>query len=213
MAAVVERGADSRHTRQGQERKQQLLDHAAALFAERGYAETRVIDIVRAAGVAKGLFYWYFDNKEALFRELVESVRRRLREEQASAIDPKADPLTRVRQGVESSMRFMAEQRRLYSMFDFESSDGRFADILRKGSAVHSQDTSFHIRDGIRQGLIRDEDPDLLAFGVVATVASFSSMHRTGRLELPIGDLVAFTGRFVVSALAASEEAAAAALR
>jgi AcrR family transcriptional regulator len=58
-------------TAQGQERKQQLLDHAAELFAERGFADTRVADIVRSAGVAKGLFYWYFENKEALFRELV----------------------------------------------------------------------------------------------------------------------------------------------
>ncbi len=192
----------TRHTRQGEERKQQLLDHAAALFAESGYAETRVIDIVKAAGVAKGLFYWYFENKEALFRELVESVRRRLREEQAAAVDPKADPLTRIRQGVEASMRFMAEQRRLYSMFDFESSDGRFTDVLRKGSAVHSSDTAFHIRDGIRLGLIRDEDPELLAYGVVATVASFASMYRTGRLELSMDELAAFTGRFVESALA-----------
>ena len=48
--------ADRRLTAQGMERKQQLLDRAAELFAERGYAETRVIDIVRAAGVAKGLF-------------------------------------------------------------------------------------------------------------------------------------------------------------
>ena len=63
---------DRRLTAQGLERKQQLLDRAAELFAERGYAETRVIDIVRAAGVAKGLFYWYFENKEALFKELAE---------------------------------------------------------------------------------------------------------------------------------------------
>ena len=66
---------DRRLTAQGLERKQQLLDRAAELFAERGYAETRVIDIVRAAGVAKGLFYWYFENKEALFKELAESIR------------------------------------------------------------------------------------------------------------------------------------------
>ena len=58
---------ERRLTAQGLERKQQLLDCAARLFAERGYADTRVIDIVRAAGVAKGLFYWYFENKEALF--------------------------------------------------------------------------------------------------------------------------------------------------
>src|SRR5688500_484074 len=88
--------ADRRLTRQGQERKQQLLDHAAKLFAERGYAETRVIDIVRSAGVAKGLFYWYFENKEAVFRELVESARHQMRRYQASAMDPTADPLVRL---------------------------------------------------------------------------------------------------------------------
>ena len=52
---------NDRHlTSQGAERKQQLLDAAARLFAEQGYAATRVADIVEAAGVAKGLFYWYF---------------------------------------------------------------------------------------------------------------------------------------------------------
>jgi AcrR family transcriptional regulator len=68
-----------RLTEQGRERKQQLLDHAADLFSRRGYADTRVVDICEAAGVAKGLFYWYFENKEALFSELVTSMRLRLR--------------------------------------------------------------------------------------------------------------------------------------
>ena len=61
-----------RLTSQGKERKQQLIDAAAELFAERGYEETRIVDIVERAGVAKGLFYWYFENKAALFRDLVE---------------------------------------------------------------------------------------------------------------------------------------------
>jgi AcrR family transcriptional regulator len=96
---------DRRLTAQGQERKQQLLDHAATLFAERGFAETRVLDIVRAAGVAKGLFYWYFENKDALFRELVELNRTRLRQAQAAAIEPDGEPLLRIRQGAEASVR------------------------------------------------------------------------------------------------------------
>src|SRR5687768_12851847 len=99
---------DRRLTAQGKERKQQLLDRAAELFAERGYAETRVIDIVEAAGVAKGLFYWYFENKEALFRELVENIRLRLRQAQAEAMAGDDDPLTQIRQGAEASVRFMA---------------------------------------------------------------------------------------------------------
>ena len=78
---------DRQLTTQGAERKQQLLDAAARLFAEQGYAATRVVDIVDAAGVAKGLFYWYFENKEALFRELATEIRRRLRRQQAAAMD------------------------------------------------------------------------------------------------------------------------------
>ena len=199
---------DRQLTRQGQERKQQLLEHAARLFAERGYAETRVIDIVHAAGVAKGLFYWYFENKEALFKELVESTRHGMRQYQAEAIDPEADPLVRIKQGVEASILFMGEHRRLYSMFDLEALDQRTANLLRGGGDVHALDTARHIKEGIRDGLIREDDPLMLAWGVVGTVSSFSTLHRTGRLDGPLSDVATFAARFVVRSLAASDEVA-----
>ena len=59
-------------TAQGLERKEQLLGASARLFAEQGYAATRIADIVKEAGVAKGLFYWYFENKEALYVAVLE---------------------------------------------------------------------------------------------------------------------------------------------
>src|SRR6185436_8823808 len=94
-------GTPSRRlTDQGRERKQQLVDQAAVLFEERGYADTRVVDICAGAGVAKGLFYWYFENKEALFAELVRSMRAQLATTRAESIDPAADPLTQLRQAV-----------------------------------------------------------------------------------------------------------------
>jgi len=189
-------------TRQGQERKQCLLQHAAALFAERGYAETRVIDIVEAAGVAKGLFYWYFENKEAVFVELAESLRLRLRVEQAEAMTDGATPLVRIRQGVEASVRFMGEHRRLYSLFDVETLDPEVAARLRMGSEVHVADTARHIRDGVAAGVVRDEHPDAMAHAVVGTVAMFTHLHRTGVLDLELDDVAVLAGRWVVRALA-----------
>lgn len=206
---MAEEETDRRLTRQGQERKSQLLDHAAELFADRGYSETRVIDIVRAAGVAKGLFYWYFENKEAVFRELVETTRQRMRHQQRLAIDPSSDPLLRIRQGTEASIRFMGEHRRLYSVIDVESLGPELTKLLRAGGDVHAQDTARHVRVGIDMGLIRDEDPLMLAWGVVGTVSSFSHLHRTGRIQKTLDELATFAGRFVVRALAASDEAAA----
>lgn len=205
-AAVAD---DRRLTRQGAERKQQLLAAAATLFAERGYDETRIIDIVRAAGVAKGLFYWYFENKEALFRELLVATGQELRRAQADAIDPTANPLVRIRQGVEASVRFNAERRRLYSVWQTEGLAATFADAVRRGTQQHARDTARHIREGIGLGLIREEDPDLLAYSVVGTVSSASVLHRSGHLDVAVDELAAFTGRLVVRALAADSAIAA----
>ena len=197
-----------RLTAQGAERKQQLLDRAAELFAQRGYAETRVVDIVEAAGVAKGLFYWYFENKEAVFRDLVQSLRLRLRQEQAAAMDPEADPLTRIRQGAEASVRFMAENARYFALFEVENLDKSFAELLRRGADVHASDVGRLVREGIDAGLVRDEDPVLLTYGVIGAVGHFAHFHRTGRLDSTVDDLAAFVGRWVVHSLAADDEIA-----
>ena len=55
------------------ERRQQLLDAARTLFAERGYHETTVDDITRAADVAKGTFYLYFSEKREIYVEVIRS--------------------------------------------------------------------------------------------------------------------------------------------
>jgi len=177
---------DRRLTTQGLERKQQLLDCAAELFAERGYAETRVIDIVKAAGVAKGLFYWYFDNKEALFRELV----------------------VLNRQGAEGSLAFMSRQAHFFALLEVENLGKQFADVLRKGNEIHLADTTALVKQGIVDGSIRDENPGLLALGVLGNVGYYAHFHRTGRIHQSVEELAGFVGRFIVCSLAADETAA-----
>ena len=41
------------------------------MFAERGYAATRLEDVARAAGVSKGTLYLYYPSKEDLFKAVV----------------------------------------------------------------------------------------------------------------------------------------------
>jgi len=41
------------------------------VFAERGFAATKLADVARKAGVTKGTIYLYFENKEALFKALI----------------------------------------------------------------------------------------------------------------------------------------------
>ena len=202
---------DRRLTAQGLERKQQLLDRAAELFAERGYAETRVIDIVRAAGVAKGLFYWYFDNKEALFRELAVSIRLQLRREQGKVLDPDALPLVNLYRGTEASVLFMAEHSHYFSLLEVEGRN--FTDVLRQGTRQHIDDMIRIVKAGQAHGSIREDDPTMLALGVVGCVGHYSHFHRTGRITLPLPELAAFVARYVVHSLAADDDAIRTALR
>jgi AcrR family transcriptional regulator len=195
-------------TAQGQERKDQLLECAARLFSERGYADTRVIDIVHEAGVAKGLFYWYFENKEQLFRELAADIRQRLRRAQGTAVDLDADPLTRIYQGTAASVRFMSEHAPFFALLEVENADRQFVDVLRGGTEVHVDDVASLIVEGMAAGQIREDDPILLARGVVGIVGVYSHFHRTGRTDAEIDVLAPFVARFVVRSLAADEEIA-----
>lgn len=47
-------------------RRQQILDAATQVFAEKGFDRATIADIARAAGIAEGSIYNYFKNKEDL---------------------------------------------------------------------------------------------------------------------------------------------------
>jgi AcrR family transcriptional regulator len=63
------------------ERRSQLLELGAQLFARHSYAELSMADIAREAGISKALLYPYFPSKQELFvatlQAAAEEVRRR----------------------------------------------------------------------------------------------------------------------------------------
>jgi AcrR family transcriptional regulator len=68
--AADPRRRDARKT----ERRDAILAAALDEFSAQGFAATRLDDVARRAGVAKGTIYLYFRDKEALFQELVRSL-------------------------------------------------------------------------------------------------------------------------------------------
>lgn len=62
----------------GEQSRALLLNIAANEFAKYGYHDTKVSSIVKRAGLTQPTFYLYFQNKEAIFQELVELFRENL---------------------------------------------------------------------------------------------------------------------------------------
>jgi TetR/AcrR family transcriptional regulator, cholesterol catabolism regulator len=52
------------------DRRAEIVDLAAKLFAERGYASTGIRDISDAANLARGALYYYIGSKESLLGEI-----------------------------------------------------------------------------------------------------------------------------------------------
>ena len=52
-------------------RPEEIISAALEVFADRGFAATKLEDVARRAGVTKGTIYLYFENKEALFKALI----------------------------------------------------------------------------------------------------------------------------------------------
>ncbi|MBI72028.1 MAG: hypothetical protein CMG61_00980 [Candidatus Marinimicrobia bacterium] len=52
-------------------KKNKILDAALQIFVKKGYADTRMDDIVKDSGVSKGAIYHYYSSKKDLFLDLI----------------------------------------------------------------------------------------------------------------------------------------------
>lgn len=64
----------TRRAAQGRATREQLIEVATGLFAERGYEETSIEAVLAAAGVSRGALYHHFGGKDALFEAVLETV-------------------------------------------------------------------------------------------------------------------------------------------
>jgi AcrR family transcriptional regulator len=85
------------------ERRQKILSHARDVFARRGYHAAKIEEIVAAAGVARGTFYLYFEDKRAVFDEIVDRAFTRIGMA-IVRVDPK-DPGRTVADQVQENIR------------------------------------------------------------------------------------------------------------
>src|SRR3977135_1592391 len=63
--------AKPRWRRRKDARPEEIINAALEVFADSGYAATKLEDVAGRAGVTKGTIYLYFENKDALFKALI----------------------------------------------------------------------------------------------------------------------------------------------
>lgn len=109
------------------ERRAELLETAMRLFAERGYDNVSVRAVARAAGVAPGLAYHYFDSKERMFAAAIEHYARRCAEGICAALDERGASLD---QKIERAVTLAGEHAFPHAGYFHEEGHGALHDRL-----------------------------------------------------------------------------------
>jgi AcrR family transcriptional regulator len=100
------RSVPNRRERRKLETRQALLDATLALLSSRSMDALSVDEIAMQADVAKGTFYNYFPDKDALGRELASHVRARVEDEIRQANEGVEDPAARIARAFCCVLRF-----------------------------------------------------------------------------------------------------------
>ena len=153
------------------ERRQQLVETALVLFADRGLHGTSMDDIAEAAGVTKPVLYQHFRSKRALFTELLDQVSLQLLTSITKATAQAATGREQVELGLTAYFQFVADYHASFVLLfgDGTRRDQEFA------SAVTAVENS--IADFIAALIDADLDDDhrqLLAHAIVGMAENAS---------------------------------------
>ena len=164
----------------GESTRQRLLRAAEQEFGAVGFFRARLEDIASVAGIRRSSLLYHFKSKEQLYREVVLSVNRELRQVLMEAMQSPAEAGERLDKMAEALLRFSDERRAAVSMFvrellDSPPSGGR---NIREFVAIIDALEAF----------LREEAGDLIPAGIPIR-ASLLHIITSQALRIASGDL------------------------
>ena len=160
------------------DKRLRLVEAACAVFAEKGYASTRVAEIAERAGVGKGTVYEYFSSKEELLFAVFETINADISSRMNDALASRETTEEQLHNVLRLGAEVISEQVDLQPVIlDFwAASRGKDIEETYRRAVVASYTffrnlISNFIREGQNKGEFRTSiDAEALATLVVATV-------------------------------------------
>lgn len=172
-----------------EERRRALAVAATEVFAEKGYAGARIVDVAERAGVGKGTVYEYFRSKEELFFAVFELMCHEEHARLGAVMGQDAPAVERLGSLVRSLVADAVGQVELYGVtFELWSgcSHEVYGERLRTAFADLYRDFRGHLAELIREGQAAGEiraglDPQGLAAAVVGAIDALGLQYWVDR--------------------------------
>lgn len=182
------------------ERKKQVIEEAARLFASKRFDEVLMDDIAQQAGVGKGTLYTYFADKEELYFAVVFEGISRLNEKLQIKANRQKDPIEKLRRMVHAIVSFFSQNRfffRLMSIEDGKSEGGRGENRKRwhEQRRIQLEAIETVLRGGVEEGVFAVDHPRVEA-AILRDMVRSLMIHSEG--ELSVDQMVDITMRIFV---------------
>jgi AcrR family transcriptional regulator len=189
-------------------RYREVLDVAAAVFAEKGYAGASTRDIAERLGVRQASLYYYFPSKEAALAAICELGVKDFISNLQAIIDEAAPSDRKLRAAIANHVAPLrahpeGDYVRVFLRHRHELPDGQRQTVA--GLARAYQDLIERLfRDGIASGEFRaDLDPKLATLAFVGLCNSVIA-NRSARLPATIDAMIEEYARIVIGGVAAA---------
>ncbi len=172
------------------ERRRQILTKAVELFGKNGYHATSISQIIQAAGIARGTFYLYFENKRALFDELLDDMLRGIAARIRTVVISNQGPSARdqIMQNLVNVIELLSENRAFLSIL-LEGAvglDKGFADKLADFYEAAVEIVRASLDLGQKMELVRPCNTHIAALAVIGGLKEILHdilRHEGGRIE------------------------------
>jgi AcrR family transcriptional regulator len=151
---VTVAGVLSRRDQNREATRRALFAAGRRLFIQRGYVETSIDEIVRAARVTKGAFYYHFKDKKDLFRVVMDELNAGLTKRVTDSSLTARDPWDGIIKGVEAFLDYCLDP--AYQRI-----------VVLDGPAVMEADEWREIAEGHGLGLIRLMSESAMKQGII----------------------------------------------
>ena len=174
------------------ERREQLLDAAARVFARRGYADAQMDEIAAAADTSKGGLYFHFPTKETLIAAVISRAGDVLRQRVDRAMrHAGSDPVARADAALATLIETLSAHRSLASVLASETLGGsavarqRLAEIEDEFVDLIALELRSALDAGRLSLLDHPLDPEFTARAWVGMVQATLSAWAAGRITTP----------------------------
>jgi AcrR family transcriptional regulator len=153
-------------------RKAEILRAAQRVISQKGYAATSIADVLDAADISRGTFYIYFENREALFHELVDGFIHQLMSRVQSVRKEDGDPVQLLFANVKRVVDLLFDNRELTVILLREAvaHDRSVDQKLQHLYAFLHRKLASALRNGAEWGLIRKVDEDVVSLALIGSI-------------------------------------------